>query len=183
MNYNLSQLKAEHNLEGAEEKCIKPSSVPVQKPDKQKFFRVNPSQEFQEIFFTIELKALGQTYIVLPSLKAELNKEIKLQKFFLGVDNDQNIFLWPVAVPGRNGRTNPWWYSALNAAYLAMEKWIRLVANLDMGFYEYFEAKGDLGEPMWPEMSMEEIINLSMGNRIIDSIEHPVVKQLRGEVV
>jgi hypothetical protein len=47
---------------------------------------------------------------------------------------------------------------------------------------EIFEASGDLPEPVWPEISFEEILKIAFRDRIVDRADHPLVQRLRGVV-
>ena len=60
------------------------------------------------------------------------------------------LFLWPVRVPGPDGRTNDWWKSDAEAVELAQRKWVRVCANMSLGAYEIDEATGNFPEPVWP---------------------------------
>ena len=35
-------------------------------------------------------------------------------------------------------------------------------------------------EPRWPTATFQEIIEIAFAGRLIDSVDHPVVKRLRG---
>jgi hypothetical protein len=48
--------------------------------------------------------------------------------------------------------------------------------------YDLFEASGDLAEPVWPEMTFRDLLELAFRDRRIDSINHPILKSLRGEI-
>jgi hypothetical protein len=72
--------------------------------------------------------------------------------------------------------------SAAEAAELAMDKWIRITANMALGAYEISEAIGNLSEPVWPEMSFQEILRIAFRDRIVQSLDHPLVQRLRGAV-
>ena len=58
---------------------------------------------------------------------------------------------------------------------------MRVQANMHLGAYEVYEAADDLGEPEWPEASFLQILSIAFKNNFIDSIDHHVLKRLRGE--
>jgi hypothetical protein len=70
----------------------------------------------------------------------------------------------------------------LAAAKLAETKWIRVVANMAAGCYDVYEATGISVEPQWPDMEFKEILRLCFKDRFIESLDHPFLKKLRGEV-
>ncbi len=54
---------------------------------------------------------------------------------------------------------------------------------MSLGAYRIFEATGELPEPEWPVENMRDLLEIAFkGGRLIDSIDHPVLKRLRGEV-
>jgi hypothetical protein len=45
-----------------------------------------------------------------------------------------------------------------------------------------FISQDDLGEPQWPEQTMDELIQEVFGNNIIDSEDHPYIRQIQGRI-
>jgi len=86
-----------------------------------------------------------------------------------------------VAAPG--DRLDDWSTSAHEAAGKDMCERIRLVANRSLGAYETIVTENSPTgfEPKWPELSFQELIRLAFkGGRLIDSFDHPVIRQIRG---
>ena len=50
------------------------------------------------------------------------------------------------------------------------------------GKYDVFEASGSIPDPEWPELPFREMLKLCFKDRYIDSLDHPVLQSLRGEV-
>jgi hypothetical protein len=61
-----------------------------------------------------------------------------------------------------------------------MGGWVRIKANRDLGAYETWEAESVMAEPVWPELSFQQLIKIAFRDRIIADIDHPVIKRLRG---
>jgi hypothetical protein len=158
------------------------TSIPVAKPNKQVYVRVHPGEDFRLNAALIELKESRHIYLVIPELVPELEGEITHATLFTGTTRDGNLFLWPVKLPESEGRSNSWNESAMEAASRAMTKWVRVVANMGVGAYEYYEATGNLGDPAWPgDLSFEDILGIAFKNdRLIESLEHPLIQRLRG---
>jgi hypothetical protein len=57
---------------------------------------------------------------------------------------------------------------------------VRVKANINLGAYEMSAAQSVMSEPEWPEVSFQEIIRLAFRDRLITSVDHPVIKRLRG---
>lgn len=92
-------------------------------------------------------------------------------------------FLRPAKLPRADSNSGrAWAESALEAAEAAKALWVKLVGNKELGAYEIFKARGDLGEPQWPDKSFRELIKLAFKERVIDSVDHPVIRSLYGEI-
>ena len=130
----------------------------------------------------LELKESRETYLVDSSLWSDLSTEIRPVVLFIAVTRQEVLFVWPIPLPDQDGRHNRWHSSALEAAQTAMECWIRLRPNMDLGAYEVVVATGDLPEPRWPDSTFQELLQIAFKNRFIDSLDHPVIRRLRGEV-
>jgi hypothetical protein len=81
-----------------------------------------------------------------------------------------------------SGRRNLWHSSLKNAINLAEDEWIRVQANMSAGQYEITSSVNDLGFPRWPTQSMEELVNDAFAGRIIDSLDHPYIRQIQGRI-
>jgi hypothetical protein len=155
-------------------------TVPVHKPSPQDFVRVHPRPEFRENFPVIELKEEHEEYIVAAGLVPELVGEFVNKTLFTSINRQGVIFLWPVRLPDPEGKQMEWWRSMREAAELAMHQWIRTKANMSLGAYEMFVAESTISEPVWPEATYQDLIRLAFRDRLITSLDHPVIKRLRG---
>ena len=156
------------------------TTVPVRRPNPQDFVRVHPSPEYRENFAMIELKEEREEYLVLPEILGELPGETVNKTVFTAINRQGVIFLWPVRLPAPDGRPNEWHRSAREAAEMAMTQWLRMKANMSLGAYEIAVATGDMGDPTWPEHSFQDLVRIAFRDRIIASLDHPVIKRLRG---
>jgi hypothetical protein len=91
------------------------------------------------------------------------------------------LFLWPVRLPVE-GRHDEWNRSALDAADTATKRWVRLVANMQLGAYDVHTAEGTLDDPEWPDISFKRVLEVAFKDRFIETLDHPVLRRLRGEV-
>jgi hypothetical protein len=159
-------------------------TVPVRKPDKAWWVRVHPSEDYRLQTMVLELKEEQETYLVAQSLWQELAGESTLSPRFLftAVNRLGVPFLWPVRLPGPDGKPDHWSRTALEAATLAQKNWVRVTANLSLGAYEVASAAASMSEPKWPEQTFRELLGIAFKGKFIDSWDHPVLKQLRGEV-
>lgn len=156
--------------------------VPVKKPANQSFIQVRPGEEWRMQAAILQLKEDGECYLVTPDVYPDLMHEARPKMLYLGMSREGNVFVWPVNLPTEDGRLDSWSTSAHSAASIAESAWIRLVANRSLGAYDVLEATHLVDEPEWPEKTFEELIILAFKDRLISSLEHPIVKRLRGEI-
>jgi hypothetical protein len=180
--YDLSNLRLSQSFADAAgvRKVLK--TVPVHRPKPQDFVRVHPSEDFRENFPMIELKDEREEYIVAAPLVSELAGEFASKTLFTAINRQGVCFLWSVRLPDPEGKQMEWWRSMREAAELAMKQWVRVKANMSLGAYEMFVAESALSEPVWPEVNYQDLIRLAFRDRLITSLDHPVIKRLRGQV-
>jgi hypothetical protein len=159
-------------------------SVPVRKPANSWWVRVHAAPEYRLQTAVIELKEDRETYLVAPILWDDLMTEATFspRALFTAVNRQGVLFLWPIRLPRADGRADEWNRTALEAAEQATKGWVRVAANMALGAYDVFEAGGQLGEPDWPALPLRELLRIAFKDRFIDSLDHPVLRRLRGEV-
>lgn len=163
-------------------------TIPHRKPDKSWWLRAHPDAAYRLETGVIE-REVGDTKEIYPVkryLWPELSTEptFKPKMFITAINRQNNLFLWEINLPQENGdkRSKAWAESALNAVKMAMKNWVRVVANMGTGGYDVWEATGRLPEPIWPTLSFDELLRISFKGQIIDSLDHPILRELRGEV-
>ena len=157
------------------------TTVPARKPNPQDFVRVHPSPDYRENFAMIDLKDDREDYLVRPELLPDLAGEVVYNTIFTAINRQGVVFLWPIRLPAPDDRKSNWPRSAREAAELAMRKWIRIKANMSLGAYEITVADSVMAEPVWPELSYQDLVRIAYRDRMIDKLDHAVVKRLRGQ--
>ena len=159
------------------------TTIPVRKPNRHDFVRVHSSEDFQLTTLVVELKdERSEIYLVTSDIREKLIGEVNLVTLFLAINRQGVVFFWPCKLPDPSGRVNAWHESALEAAHLARDRWIRVSANMSLGAYQIFQATGELPNPEWPSESLGELLRIAFkGGKLIDAADHPVLKRLRGE--
>jgi hypothetical protein len=157
--------------------------VPVRKPSREAWIHVHPDPQYRLPTGILELKEDREAYIVLPELWPALSADSVFgPRLLVTYMTRQNVLaLWPLRLPAPDGRFDNWGRSALEAVDRAEKGWVRLVPNLYLGAYEVFEASGDLPEPQWPDLPFREILRIAFKDHTIASVDHPVLRRLRGE--
>ncbi len=56
-----------------------------------------------------------------------------------------------------------------------------MAGDKDLGAYSLYKAKGELGEPQWPNETYRELIELAFKGLVVDSMEHSVIRELDGK--
>jgi hypothetical protein len=174
--FRLSQDIVEH---GGGKKLL--TVVPVRRPSKEAWFRAHPDLNFRVKVKVIELKDIREVYLVTPDLWLDLDGESTfVPKLLVPVITRQlALSIWPIRLPGPDGRIDEWNTSALEAAKIAVSKWVRLSPNMSLGAYDVMVGPDPQPEVVWPEYSFDEIINIAFRDKYIDSLDHPVIRQLR----
>jgi hypothetical protein len=157
------------------------SHVPIRKPNRHEFFRTQPNAETMwlstRVFVDREEK---EVFFVTPSMREALVGEIKPVLLVTTITRQSVLLLWPLTLPTEDTRRSGWFDSARDAAELAKTKWTRMAANMSLGGYRIYQAEGQLSEPVWPDKTMNQIMEIAFRDRIVDSQNHPVIRRLRG---
>ncbi len=156
-------------------------SIRVGKPGRQEFLRTHPDLDMWLETTVLELKEDRLTYLVEPSLAPYLPGEAVPKLLVPSITTHGVLFVWPIRLADERGRLDEWNSVALEAAERARAKWIRLMANMGASTYDVLEAAGTFPEPEWPKLSLERILALAFKDRVIEDLEHPVLRRLRGE--
>lgn len=159
------------------------TTIPTRKPSKEWFIRCHNDQAYRLETCVLDLKEDGETYLVAPELWEHLAGESTFSPRLLitAINKQGTLFLWPIRLPGPDGRHDEWSKSAMEAANIAIGGWVRVQANMNLGAYEVYEAAGSLGDPEWPKVPFNELLRVAFRDRYIDTLDHPVLKRLRGE--
>ena len=159
-------------------------TIPVRKPSKEAWVRVHPDEGYRFQTAVVELKDDREVYLVDRKLWPDLSTESVFgpRMLFTAVTRQNVVFLWPVRLPGSDGRIDSWNESVLQAATMAMKGWVRVAANMGLGAYDVFEATGSLPEPAWPDLPFRDLLKIAFKGRFIDSMDHPILRRLRGEI-
>ncbi|HTU19232.1 MAG TPA: hypothetical protein VMG10_14320 [Gemmataceae bacterium] len=161
-------------------------SIAVDKPPSEVWFRVHPdrNEDGEEFFFDTYLLHLKNgpdrgVYQVsadlLPYLSGE--KSLKPTRLVLCIDRQGELRLWPLRLPGPDGREDDWMSSALAIAEKAKQQWVRLIAGANG--YKSQTTSADLPEPVWPTQTFDEILDIAFAKRRIAKESDPILRRLR----
>jgi hypothetical protein len=156
------------------------TTIPVRKPNKQDFIRTHPDEAYRLPVAIIELQEERETYLLCPPVARQLPGEFVMALLVTAVNRQGVLFLWPIKLPGADGKQSEWHRSAGEAAERAQKRWIRVTANLSLGAYETIEAAATIPDPEWPTTTFRELLEIAFRDRVITDSTHPVVKRLFG---
>jgi hypothetical protein len=158
------------------------TTVPARRPSPQDFIRVHPAAEYRENFAMIDLKDDREDFLVRPEILPELMGEVVFKTIYTTINRQGVVFLWAIRLMASDDRKNDWARSAREAAEMAMTRWLRLKSNRSLGAYEITVAASEMAEPEWPNVTFQELIRIAYRDRMITSLDHAVIKRLRGQM-
>jgi hypothetical protein len=157
------------------------STVIIRKPNKDEFFRVHPDHDRNFCAGTIKLNTEREIYVVDPEVIPDVKEDVVPKSFVQCINTANVTFLWPLKLPSNDGRAlDQWSRSALNAASLAKDKWLKMRSDFSASGYVAFQAKGELPAPVWPEETFEEILEIAFRDCYIDTVDHHIIRKLKG---
>ena len=153
--------------------------VPIQRPISQIFFCPHPDPRWRIQVAVIELKEDRENFLVAPSMLEELQGEWVAKVLVACQTRQGALFFWPIRLPGPDGKIDTWNEAANRIASEYGGHWIRLMANKEVGAYDVIEPVTVFPAPAWPE-SPEALMTKAFRDRVINTVDHPVIKRLRG---
>jgi hypothetical protein len=128
-----------------------------------------------------------ESYLVVPAVwnvfKNDLLKS-HVKKVVLRVSMTRGglIFFNPIVAPDPLAKSNDYNDTARESAIAAVTNWVRQEADTSQGKYRVWIAEGVLGEPVWPELDLYELVRKAFKGRVISSASHELLEQLRGKI-
>lgn len=180
MGFDFERLKLSQSFAEAVSVKKKIMTVPVGKPSKTSFFRVNGTSAYVFETNLLENKSVNETYLLSPEVAMYLPELVRPARLQLAVDRAGNPYLVPRYLPKEDGVDNQWHASLGESLHLATQHWLRLYANMRTGGYDVCVAENDQTEPIWPTETMHELLEIAFKNKVITSVEHPLIQELLG---
>jgi hypothetical protein len=162
---------------------IVPFNVPVGKPQPYVYFRSHsdPSMAL-DASVLIGSEWSDDFYFPVPRMLDHPAVLPRLRKVTIAV-----VYTWPGGaisvwpVPFAEDTRIACRKSARAAYELSKAQWVQMIWNADKRDYDVAIAEGINTEPLWPpDLNLSNLLKLGFADRIIDTPEHPYVRQLRG---
>jgi hypothetical protein len=155
------------------------TNIPVKKPGKKNFFRIHPDPSYRLYDIGVIEEEGGDVYLVSADLQLpeDVMQFVSHVNLLTALSHHGKLFVWYF----KNTDTS-WASSALRVARRAQDEWVRIRADFESGGYNIFTAPEPLRSkmPVFPTMLPEEIFTLAFDNRMITSVDDPIIRRLRG---
>jgi hypothetical protein len=166
-----------------------PVTLAVRRPKSREYFRVyegegreialgvyvhRPEGSMDDETFLITRKSAAEDYLL-------RNGELKIKHFVLCQSARGATFLWGLPTAEHGEAVRPHVRSAHKIANAAKAKWVRLKWVRASADYEQITAEDLHQQPVWPDLTLQEILALAFPvENIISDLDHPVMLELRG---
>jgi hypothetical protein len=157
--------------------------VSVRRPDRQHWVCIHPSPQWRMPVAVLEIRDSQATYIVTPNIVPEVTGDLTRKWLVAYVTMQGDAGLWPIRMPDEMGRLDTYNESALRIVDQFAGRWIRILTNNAERRNDVLETQATkLPEPKWPEGGFAWMCATAFKGRVIDSLDHAVLRALRGEI-
>jgi hypothetical protein len=163
---------------GAEGELVQ-GPLAVRNPSKMEYIRVNGDPAYRARVCILIDQRNETTFLVAPTLRSALEGDVATAELVLAANQDGETFLWLAKLPAYDGE--PFGTTRAAAISLAKTAWVRLRIRADRKGYDVIRAAGTFPDPQWPAKSLDELCRESFADRFVGSLDHPVLRRLRGE--
>ena len=155
-------------------------SIDVRKPKRQEWFRAHPTMVAR--ISVIRRESTGDYFVVDPALVRELETETRNAHVIAAISYEGALFLWPIVKPKADGAGIQLYENDLADLSLSRQCWIRRQWAFGAKSYRVDQAN-TVKAPEWPEnQNISDWITRAFRGRTIDSLDHELIRQLRGDL-
>lgn len=157
------------------------STIAVRRTRPREYFRVHPDPAMSlttaVVFDREEMR--NDVFLVAPNMRDALVGETRPALLVLCINRQDVMFVWPLPLPV-DGRQNDWHERARLALERGKTRWTRMAADMTLGTYRLYEPVEGQPDPVWPNKSLQEILEVAFAGKVIDSMDHPFVRRIQG---
>jgi hypothetical protein len=154
--------------------------IPVDKPSAEVWFRVHEDPEYSFDTTVLWLKEGPDKgiYQVLPDIEDLLLDEKRYLpvRLVFCIDRQGEWRIWPLRIPHGDRREDDWMTSALTIVEIAKKQWVKLLAG--KSGYQHKTTRADIPDPVWPDRSFDELLDMAFRKRRIDKPDDAVLLRL-----
>jgi hypothetical protein len=162
------------------------AAIPVNKPQRDWFFRTHPTAWKNIRLLEVKNGADRGYYLVERSLwKLCLAEDIPLRpvRLTLATSRESGPFLWPLKLQerGYENRKDDWSASALRIRKVAETAWVKMYTKPGGNCYSHKVAEGILAGPVWPVEAFTDLIALAFEGKVIRDMDDPLLRRIMGK--
>lgn len=160
-----------------------PVVIEARKPRKEEFVRVHSNPAYQAV---LPLLVPGQPkkrrednlYFLHPNLAipSDLEHFVHDHLVAAAITSEGVPFLYTLKCSDTE-----WYDSGVEAMRQATDHWVHVIPHQAESRYVTVRAIAELGEPRFPDLPLSVYFERAFSKHVIDSLEHPVVRKLRGD--
>jgi hypothetical protein len=177
-DFDLNEIKMDSSYEGSGIKIVA-TKIPIQKPRKQTWICTHPDETKRITVAVIEYGDQKDIYIAGKKVIDDLVGEHVLKTLVLSVTKQGDYFFLPIKLPDAGGFIDSWNESLAEIVDRYKGQWIRILPNQGMGRYDVV-ISNNAAAPIWTDEPFESLLKKALKDRIINSLDHFVVKSLKG---
>ena len=173
---------------GATKTIKRTLKIALRRPNPRRFIRVHPDLKRRVAVFkdpNDEDEFENAEYVCTGAVAEELETDCRYALLRVYLNKTGSLGLWLCYEPQLDmKRTDVWAITRLACAEVAESKWVRIHRSEDGQGYGYTEPELQIPDPDWERVlqgrQMPELIHLACRDRVIDSLDHPVLKDFFG---
>jgi hypothetical protein len=161
------------------------TAIKVRKPlGNKEWFRVHPGGDYKLSAALYEREspesATPELWLVPKPVRHLFNeKALTPVVLRLAVTSVDTVFLWAVKQPRKGLHDN--YYRSLDQIVASAEtNWTMIEWNNVNRVYDFWSAPDDLGDPQFPNLTMQDLLRLGFNGRAIDRLDHPIILEHQG---
>ena len=160
--------------------------IPIRNPKPDEFFRCVPDEDYSMDAHILSLKAENEWYLIDPKIlsQIQLESQLRVMTLYVCVTMSSTPFVTCIPQADEMGKINSWHNSGHRTMEEAKQCWIRRQADKANNCYLVTKAvNAKLPDPIWPKMTLSEIIDRAFDKYYINDFQDPVLQRLRGEMM
>lgn len=154
------------------------SACDIRKAMNKDIFTAHPDPEYQFAAYIV-YDAGNQPYLVTKTIAVELGSDAKKVVLILCQSSKGDNFIFPLTAITPQNAKNGWVRSMHKGMSEAQEgSFIRISADQNRECYRIHKIARELPVPQWPGKPFAELLQEAFGDRIIKSMDHPVIQEV-----
>lgn len=155
--------------------------VAVRKPRQDEYITVMPGADLDDGCPLVLRPNTGEFWLVQPDIAERLAGDVKWTALVPTASTTGSMFLWPVPVVEEGAWASSWTTSARKIIAKAQGDWLRVVPLVREKRYISRPLSGPRVDIDWSGFDLELAIGLAFEGRVVDRVDHPLVRVLTGD--